>query len=313
MKNRKLYKYKSFNLQTLEMLIDDEIYCADPTTFNDPLDTKPCVRPDVSDVELESILRKLIENRVVAEMQSTAFSIKINGPKALSYIRRRSHLEADSVLDDIKYHATDSKYDDCDCNPLSFLLTKYIQRELLRIYEKGVFCLAEKSDCLLMWSHYGDQHKGLCIGYGTSKKTEDSIFKVSYRGTRETYASKIMAMLNGDTTAQHEVDESVLLRKAKCWCYEKEWRFIGNRGHMDSPFEIKEIIFGCRCPEFVKFIVVSSLSQREGIKYYEMRECEGKFKLKRHQVDTDALYRSYPRNNLATQKLLEEYFGEETL
>ena len=68
MANTKLYKYKPFNLQTLAMLIYDQIYCADPTTFNDPLDTKPCIKPDVSDVELEGILRKLIENRVFAEI-----------------------------------------------------------------------------------------------------------------------------------------------------------------------------------------------------------------------------------------------------
>lgn len=312
MANNTLYKYKPFNQQTLEMLIYDKIYCADPTTFNDPLDTKPCIRPDVSDVKLEGILRKLIENRVFAEMQSAAFSIKYSRPKTLGHITRRSHLEAESVLDDIRYHATDPEYDGCNFNPLSVLLTGRIQKELLRIYEKGIFCLAEKFDCPLMWSHYSDQHNGLCIGYRISGQAEDKIFKMSYRGAREVCASKIMAMLNNDAAAQKEVDESVLLRKAWCWRYEKEWRFIGNRGSIDSPFELKEIIFGCRCPDVVKFAVISSLSHRENkIKFYEMHECAGEFKLKRHPVDMDELNYYYPRDNYATQLLLTKYFGDE--
>ncbi|WP_394027466.1 DUF2971 domain-containing protein [Desulfovibrio falkowii] len=312
MANRKLYKYKSFNLQTLEMLICDNIYCADPTTFNDPLDTKPCIRADVSDVQLEGILRKLIEDRVYAEMQSAAFSIKYSGANTLTHITRRSQLEADSVLDEIRYEATNPQYDGHNFNPLSSLLTIRLQWELLRMYEKGVFCLAEKCDCPLMWSHYGDQHNGLCIGYRIPERAEDKIFKVSYRGAREVSASKIMAMLNSDKCAQREVDESVLLRKAGCWRYEKEWRLIGNRGPMRSPFELSEIIFGCRCPDFVKFSVISSLSQREGrIKYYEMRECAGEFRLKRYPVNICELNVCYPRDNHATQLLLTTLFGEQ--
>lgn len=294
------------------MLICDDIYCADPTTFNDPLDTKPCIRADVSDVKLEGILRKLIENRVFAEMKSAAFSIKYSGPKTLAHITRRSQREADSVLCDIKYHATNPEYDGHICNPLAFLLTRHIERELLRIYEKGIFCLAEKYDCPLMWSHYGDQHYGLCIGYHSSQKTEDKVFKVSYRGPREVCASKIMAMLNEDVAALREVDESVLLRKAGCWRYEKEWRFIGSRGAMNSPFELQEIIFGCRCSDVVKLTVISSLSHREGkIKYYEMRECAGEFRLKRHPVYIDELKATLPRNNHMLQLYLTKCFGEE--
>jgi hypothetical protein len=34
----RLYKYRTFNDKTVDMLVMDELYFADPSTFNDPLD-----------------------------------------------------------------------------------------------------------------------------------------------------------------------------------------------------------------------------------------------------------------------------------
>ena len=37
----RLYKYRHFDDVTLEALVDDTVYFADPTRFNDPLDSRP--------------------------------------------------------------------------------------------------------------------------------------------------------------------------------------------------------------------------------------------------------------------------------
>lgn len=39
----RLYKYRSFSNLTLEMLFADTLYFADPSSFNDPLDTQPAL------------------------------------------------------------------------------------------------------------------------------------------------------------------------------------------------------------------------------------------------------------------------------
>ena len=44
---KRLYKYLPFNGRTLDMLVSDEIYYSDPSTFNDPLDTRPSLSVDV--------------------------------------------------------------------------------------------------------------------------------------------------------------------------------------------------------------------------------------------------------------------------
>ncbi|NWM74602.1 DUF2971 domain-containing protein, partial [Escherichia coli] len=69
-------------------------------------------------------------------------------------------------------------------DPAQFLLGQYVQDELLRRYDKGVFSLAERANCPLMWSHYGDQHRGLCLGYSVPEAATDDVHKISYGGSR---------------------------------------------------------------------------------------------------------------------------------
>ncbi|MBF7958781.1 hypothetical protein [Rahnella victoriana] len=57
-----LYKYKSFSVDSLDLLVSDRLYFADPTTFNDPLDCNPSVVNDIDNAdELNAILHKLVK------------------------------------------------------------------------------------------------------------------------------------------------------------------------------------------------------------------------------------------------------------
>lgn len=295
-----LYKYKAFDSLTLDLLVADRVYCANPADFNDPLDTKPCVKPDLPVADLENVLRVLIERRTSSEMRAAANSIKYRGPKTVEHIDRHSRRQAEIVLSEISYHATNPDYSKPTPEPQIDLLGHAIEREVLRVYEKGVLSLAERFDCPLMWSHYGNQHNGICIGYKIPADAKLNIFKVKYGGSREIEASKIMCMLDDAPGAQVEVDSAVFLRKAYDWKYEKEWRFIGSRGLMDSPFELAEITFGSRCLDSVKFTLLKALESRlADVAFYEIREKYGTFKLKRYRLNVDELSASYPRNNQA--------------
>lgn len=69
-------------------------------------------------------------------------------------------------------------------------------------------------------------------------------------------------MLNGDDVARRRVDEAVLLKKAKPWAYEREWRLIGPRSEQNSPLELEEAVFGMRCPVSVIYATVRALENR---------------------------------------------------
>src|SRR5579872_1456940 len=139
---KRLYKYRSFSKLSLGMLVEDTVYFADPSTFNDPLDTKPALDTDIEAEVLESILTQLIEARTHAEMSAAAKTIRYRGPKTLDHIARQSRKAAERLLGDIRYNATNPLYEVDD--PERFLLGQYVQEELLRRYARGVFSLAER-------------------------------------------------------------------------------------------------------------------------------------------------------------------------
>ncbi len=290
---KRLFKYRALTNRTLDMIVSDQVYFADPSTFNDPLDTRPSVDVDVEGNKLVEVLRRLVERRTNAEMTAAAKSIRYRGPRTREHIERHSRRQADRLLKDIEYQAT---YPDTGREGHKrFLLGHWIEDELNRQYDKGIVSLAERSTCPLMWSHYGDQHRGVCVGYSIPDRVAEDIRKVRYRGGRLVRAGKLAEMLDGSRTARREVDEAVLLRKARSWRYEREWRLIGPLGLTSSPLEMEELIFGMRCKGSTKYAVMKALAGREHeVKFFEMREMPGTFGLKKRRLHEDELFASYP-------------------
>lgn len=95
---KRLYKYRTFDARTLESLVDDKVYYANPNTFNDPLDSRPSLQTDLSLPELEAALRTLVESRVSAEMKAAAETIKYRGPKTMDHIEQYSRRQAKRLL-----------------------------------------------------------------------------------------------------------------------------------------------------------------------------------------------------------------------
>lgn len=283
---RRLFKYRAFNNLTLDMIVADNLFYADPSTFNDPLDTRPSLAIDLSASDLERALRQLLERRVSAEMKAAAQTIGYKGPEALGHIGGLSRQRANQVISEISFYATDPSYEVDD--PLQLLLGGELEKELLLQYDKGIVSLGQRATCPLMWSHYGDQHHGVCIGYSVPSDVLDDLYKVKYGGTRLVDASKVRAMLDGDEDARRQVDEAVLLRKAASWRYEQEWRLIGPRGVQRSPLELEEVIFGMRCKEAVKYAIVAALDgRRRPVHFYEIHELHGTFNLKKYPLTTE--------------------------
>ena len=303
----RLYKYRTFNKQTLELLVGDELYFADPSTFNDPFDSRPSLETDIQDEDLVRTLMTLVIQRTTQEMRHHLAAAGAKGPRAEAYIGRRSREEADRCIAEIDYYATEPDFD-----PFEYrrsLLGHKIQNEVLRQYEKGVVSLAARDDCPLMWSHYGDQHGGVCIGYSIPDDTAGDVRKIQYGGSRIVKASMVAQMLAGDDAARREVDQAVLLRKAESWGYEQEWRMIGRRGVQSSTLELEEVTFGLKCEEEVKYTVMKLLQNRDRrVKFYEMREEFGTFELKKDEVTyDDELFVHFPRRHLSILELLKPH------
>jgi hypothetical protein len=201
------------------------------------------------------------------------------------------------VIEEVRYNATNPEYEVEDAE--RFLFAQRVENELLGRYDKGIVSLAARSECPLMWSHYGDQHRGVCIGYSVPDRAAENLHKVSYGGSRLIEASAVAAMLNGDEGARRKVDEAVLTRKAAAWRYEREWRLVGPRGAQNSPLELEEVVFGMRCSREVKYAIVRALGdRRRRVKFYEICERPGRFLLGKHVFEIDDLMDWMPRRSL---------------
>ena len=302
---RRLYKYRKFDARTLDMLLSDHLYFANPGSFNDPLDTRPSLEVDVDESELKEILSTLVKRRSNAQMKAAARTLHAKGPRTPDRIEFLSSEQASRLIQTIEHNAThweaDSGYADRQ-------LRASIEDELIRRYDRGIVSLSERADCPLLWSHYGDKHRGICIGYSVRDKVPTKPAKVKYGGSRLVQASKVASMLRGDETARKRVDDAVLLQKGEGWRYEREWRLIGEQGRQESPLELEEIIFGCRFEGIVDLALFKTFEGRKPpVEFHKMRDVPGTFNLEKHPVDYDeGDFIRFPRRSISAFEEFDE-------
>jgi len=265
----RLYKYRAFSDLTVRMLLLDELFFADPITFNDPLDSRPCLEPDLSEDKLDELLGKLQQQRRDEEVENDLDYINL---------KKRSDGEGESLKQTVRRVFQEH-------------FVRKIEVELIKRYDGGIFCLSERFDSTLMWSHYGDQHKGICLGYSVSEAAKKDIHKVDYeQNDRLVKASDVVAMLAGDREAEQRIDQAVLYRKAADWEYEQEWRLIGKRGQQKNPLDLEEVTFGLKCSAEVKAVLVKAMKGRSHpVRFYEMKEKDSSFTLEKCDVNLEKL------------------------
>lgn len=304
------YRYRTFNTATLDSICNDTLHFAHPGTFNDPLDCNPTLECDSGLEALRELLKFLIRRRVSAEVLNSLKEARLKGENAIAHAKKRAQVEATSELANIAYNATNPEHTVEVNEAEEWLLEQAIERELHRYYETGVCCFSTTYTSPLLWSHYGDQHQGLCIGYGLDRNPIPQPQKVIYGGYRAIKTSTlIQAFIHKDNQAKAVLDRDVLLRKAPGWKYEREWRLIGKQGAQESPLLLKEVTFGLRCATSVMHSVVKSLSGRENdVHFYEMHEVRGRYQLRRKRIDIEELARALP----ITAASGFEIFGEES-
>lgn len=73
-------------------------------------------------------------------------------------------------------------------------------------------------DSLLMWSHYTDSHKGICLEFGAKNHDFGSALKVEYSSVYPT-----LEFFDVDPTASAK---AMILTKSEDWIYENEYRLV---------------------------------------------------------------------------------------
>lgn len=145
-----------------------------------------------------------------------------------------------------------------------------------------VLSLSARNDDILMWSHYADYHRGICLELRVP--LSNGLHPVKYSDERpRTYFADIMKEPHQRPPRFDAAAIPTVTTKAKQWTYEEEWRCIefGGRGLRPLPHNmLTGIIFGWRMSQNDKHVVRSWLKGRPGsIALYEARERDGEFAL----------------------------------
>ena len=136
-------------------------------------------------------------------------------------------------------------------------------------------CLANTNTNRLMWSHYADSHRGICIEYDftqTVKSYKEVVFPIEYRSKLPDFPYGALFEYNKKNEEQVRIAIiDCLLTKDNCWEYEGEWRILhdANAGHMCPMPPISCIYLGAKMEDGLKRTVIQ-LAKDKGIPVKQM-------------------------------------------
>lgn len=252
-----LYKYRNWDDNYHKSILkDNQFYLAPPSSFNDPFDCRIFAQfVDLTQNELEEYAKKIVQgsNLPVDQEQLIINKIK-NDPEA-----HQANFERVST-------------DNFD---------KFL----------GIISFSTKWDNLLMWSHYGNMHKGFCIGLDEEKLQAE--FKFGASGlvnypTNKKYP-KISPLTDGDNSSFF----TTVYNKSIDWIYENEYRFASikrpngfkkeDRIMTFSNESIKEVILGLNSSEETDNEILEICAERK-IPLYKAKKKRFHFDIEKEKV-----------------------------
>lgn len=226
-----LYKFYRTNPALFELLKKKSLYCNDRVELNDPHDGLFLI----SDKLKKSILKKAVPN------------VKKNFSKSEIYNRIPENMIAE------------------------FADKSFSQKWFYEMLQKNGVSLrtcsfTENLNNELMWAHYADNFKGVCVEFDFNSVPEVSnvLLKVNY--TNEIPFAQEISL--NELKRLHTI-------KRKAWSHESEWRILLNQ--IDKikiePLTIQKIYFGPRTPidKIEEIMVTCKNNYLEHVKFEKLK------------------------------------------
>ena len=209
-----LYKYCKLNDYTKDSLRNSYLYFSPYTDFNDPFEFK------------------FINDLTGTEEQKKTYVAQML--KRQPYYDRLSRQEIEYEINRIINNFPSFNYE---------AFYGAMKRAMSMF---GIYCTSLIGDDILMWSHYADGHKGICLKFNFADEDAPhcTIEEVRYEDRPP--------IVNRMRDNGQESVFAVLLTKGKKWEYEQEARFLNYKPKEKVTFDAKclqEITLGCRTSE----------------------------------------------------------------
>lgn len=276
-----VFKYKRLYLEgengdytldpyTMNYLNSCEIFLAKPTQFNDPFDSwipfdLHCTKQEFQ----EELTRFSTEDKTEFE----------------KLIRK---IGWDEAIETVNSYADSNEYS-------KRMIGETIDR--LRLH-----CFSKRFDSLLLWAHYADEHKGICIGVKTiifndiqklklhvpNKIGEYKVFEYPLVDVEYSEDNRTLPSYRYYSRENIRLDK-YLLFKSREWSYEEEKRLVlwnedltEQSIHL-APDAIGEVTFGIKTPQSIMEEVIAIVSSEnpsgKKINFFQMQRSNDSFAL----------------------------------
>lgn len=297
-----LYQYNPFDnnrhkCHLLELLKNDKMWLSNPEDFNDPFD---CAITLISkQIEVENFRHRIdnIINDLECEFtddERDYIKKSIDPAYELSKIYAKKFIPTDK---------TPKKLIEALSKPEEYakVISDALKEEaddfyptLLKDIKKNmrITCFSEKNDSILMWSHYADNHRGLCVEYdfkGSEYRNplKQFLYPVIYE-TKVFDATKSFLPCSRCT----DLFRHAAITKYQDWSYENEWRYVDVSvmpGSSPSSYlnvtKPKSVYLGAKTDEEDDDIKeVQKIAEDRGFAVYKMEMMDSEFVLKPKRI-----------------------------
>lgn len=263
--------------ERLTYLENELLRITQPADLNDPFEFLPAI-PSIEDFTL--LFEKIYKERV-AQIDK----LKVD-KKEKSELKNEQLREYKTQVRKLKNNE--------DGNVKTFFLERAKKNLNTHL---GILSLTRRWDSTLMWAHYTNSHKGLCIGFDSQNPffsayrqiaDKEKIFMpVAYRDER------IQVPIEKGVS----IDFQVVLSKSKDWEYEEEERLLvmlrqASKVIPAEPYDIclykvphnlvKEIVVGVNFPND-KFEIVKAFCIKNNIDLFRCKISETKYDMEREK------------------------------
>lgn len=198
-----LYKYADWtNKYTKENLKTCKLGFNTPENFNDPFDTFPCYSIDNRDNFTLNLTKKILD---LKSQKNQFFNNEISPENLYNLIKDFSN---ENVI----------------------ILQSNIDKSDMYNSRYGITCFSKTANNILMWSHYANKHRGICLGFDIPEECIDffdektisstlkgKLFEINYTDKRYCW----------DILEEDQENISALLSsKHTDWAYEQECRIF---------------------------------------------------------------------------------------
>ena len=280
MTEKYFYKYHPINQNLYSSIINNELYFSNPRNFNDPFDSYPRFLLTDNNEKLK-IFYDFLGNKLSSQIKDTILKNESSNKKHEDYKQILStffefkifeeNLYTNEIVDKetklielYTFYSDETNFQNAIKNNLEFLQIKMYHDYIYLTIDNnnfGISCGSTNPQCPLMWAHYANNHKGICIKYDFELEGEQNICfdkDETLDILKVNYSDNPIDIFSYSIDKLENLKYEILTNKYSKWQYENEVRLIrqGQGLLKIKRICIKEIIFGCKSTPKDRYSVI---------------------------------------------------------